>query len=54
MHPGRAPKEVEVSAGRHTIECVFSPPDADPEKRTWVIDLAADKREEKFFDFTKK
>ena len=51
---GRAPKQIEVPAGKHTIECVFSPPDAQPEKQTWKIDLAPDAREEKFFVFSKQ
>jgi serine/threonine protein kinase len=50
---GRAPGTFKVSAGKHTIECVFSPPDADAKKQAWKIDVAADANEEKFFDFTK-
>ncbi len=50
---GRAPGTFKVAAGKHTIECVFSPPDADAKKQSWKIDVGADAREEKFFDFTK-
>ena len=50
---GRAPGTFKVSAGKHAIECVFSPPDADPRRQSWKVDLGADAREEKFFDFTK-
>jgi len=51
---GRAPKQIEVPAGKHVIECVFSPPDGAPTKQTWKIDLAPDAREEKFFVFPKQ
>ncbi|MFN0252592.1 MAG: serine/threonine protein kinase [Kofleriaceae bacterium] len=50
---GRTPGTFKVSAGKHTIECVFSPPDADPKKQTWKVDLAGDATAEEFFDFIK-
>ncbi|MGE0398636.1 MAG: serine/threonine protein kinase [Kofleriaceae bacterium] len=50
---GRAPGTFEVPAGKHTVECVFSPPDAEPKKQSVKVDISADASEQKFFDFTK-
>jgi hypothetical protein len=36
---GRTPKEITVSAGRHTVEIVF-PAESPPRKQTFGVDLA--------------
>jgi hypothetical protein len=48
---GRTPREITVSAGRHTIEIVF-PAETPPRKQTFTVDLAAGETKPLQADFT--
>ncbi len=48
---GRTPREVAVSAGRHTVEIVF-PAETPPRKQTFAVDLAAGETKPLQADFT--